>query len=63
MVPRNPAAIRDAPQCRRCGKDCEPGDFVCWSCGSEELLLNRHPVPHVYLSLRAGQAPERVTRR
>ena len=48
MAPRNPNDSRSAPHCKRCGRDCEPDDFLCYSCGSEELILDQAPVPHIY---------------
>jgi len=41
--------LREPPHCRRCGVLAEPGDWYCWLCGSEELMLGNKPVPHVYL--------------
>lgn len=53
MAPRDPTDSREAPYCRRCGGFAEPGDFLCWRCGGEELVLSGEVVAHTY-----GQAGE-----
>ena len=53
---RNRNDPREPPHCRRCGVLAEPGDWYCWLCGSEELMLHNAPVPHIYSNARNPRA-------